>query len=545
MNKEYFFKILIMALIYFVAGKMSIAIINNHYIVTMGIFAAEGFSMAAVLIFGRSIWPGVFIGQFLLSLSEGVPFLPSFGISAINSMEIIIIWHMFHAFHLNRSLDTIRDVLGLFFIIIFIAQPFSAFFSTAILYFTSILNHMNYWFSLFSWWFGNSMGQLLWAPVLLLFYEHRKEITFFSTLFLITFFSLLVYTILFIAPIYSLPVIITITMPLTIYITIIRNVLIGNIVVVIMSVLSMYAAYKNIGIFSMHDMAENIINLNFFILSHILIVLTIGTLYHENMRTKNKLKELSESLEEKVVEQVEKLNKQNILIAQQARLASMGEMLGMIAHQWRQPLNRINSNIAVVSSISKEKTFDRTILQDKLQNIKNQTKFLSDTVEDFSNFFHPDKKKQEFMPQVILERALMLIDIHSKDIIVDIEAQKDIWLYSYENEYLQVLLTILHNAIDNFDARSVHNPKLEITLQTLGTEVSLTIQDNGGGIMQKDIDTIFDPFFTTNCTDRNSGLGLYMANILVEDSMNGHITVTNKKNGACFTLTVPQGEKNV
>lgn len=533
-----------MALIYFISGKMSIAIINDNYIVTMGIFAAEGFSMAAVLIFGRRIWPGVFIGQIVLSISENLPWLPSFGIAAVNSLELFLVWHVFHTLHLNRSLDTIRDILGLFFIILFIAQPFSAFFGTIILYFSSIAHDVNYWFSLFSWWFGNSMGQLLWAPTLLLLYKHREEMFSPSTLFLLILFSFLAYTIIFVTPIYSLPIIITITMPLTIYITMIRNVLTGSIMIVIMSVLSMYAAYENIGIFSVHEIVENIINLNFFILSHILIVLTIGTLYHENIRTKKKLKELNDSLEEKVVKQVGKLNKQNILITQQARLASMGEMLGMIAHQWRQPLNRINSNIAVISNLSDCDTMDHTMIQDKTDNIKKQTKFMSDTIEDFTDFFHPDKKEVKFMPMNTVERALILLDTHIQHISIDIKAEKEIWLYSFENEYLQVLLTILHNAIDNFNTRSIQDPKIQIILQTSGEKVSLCILDNGRGIESKEIHTIFEPYFTTNCTDKNSGLGLYMAKILVEDSMQGYLTARNQDNGACFEMILPKGKKN-
>lgn len=533
-----------MALIYFISGKMSIAITNDNHIVTIGIFAAEGFSMAAVLIFGRSIWPGVFIGQLVLAISENLPWLPSFGIAAINSLELFLVWHTFHILHLNRSLDTIRDILGLFFIILFIAQPFSAFFNTSILYFSSITHDTNYLFSLFSWWFGNSMGQLLWAPALLLLYKHKDEMFTPSTLFFLILFSFLAYTIIFITPIYSLPVIITITMPLTIYITMIRNVLTGSIMIVIMSVLTMYAAYEDIGIFSVHEIVENIINLNFFILSHILIVLTIGTLYHENIRTKKRLKELNDSLEEKVLKQVEKLNKQNILIAQQARLASMGEMLGMIAHQWRQPLNRINSNIAVINNISDSDTVDHTMLQDKTNNIKKQTKFMSDTIEDFTDFFHPDKKKIKFMPLETVERALILLDTHLHDISIEIEAKEEIWLYSFENEYLQVLLSILHNAIDNFKARPIHDPKIQIILQISGEMVSLCILDNGGGITSKEIHTIFEPYFTTNCTDKNSGLGLYMAKILVEDSMQGSLNAHNQNDGACFEITLPKGEKN-
>ncbi len=533
-----------MALLYFISGKLSITVIDNNSIITIGIFAAEGFSLAAVLIFGKKIWPGVFIGQLLISFSENIPFLASLWISSINSLELFIVWYAFQTLQLNRSLETIRDILGLFFIIIFIAQPFSAFFNTTVLYLFSVTNNANYWFSLFSWWFGNTMGQLLFAPSLLLLYTYRKKIAFTSTLFLLLLFALLTYMILFIAPIHSLPIIIAITMPLVVYIATIKNVLTGSLAIVVISVISMYAAYKHVGIFSIQNIVENLINLNFFILSHILIVLIIGTLYHENIRTQKKLAKLNESLEKKVMQQVEKLNKQNILMAQQAKLASMGEMLGMIAHQWRQPLNRINSNIAVINTVSGHNMIDHKMLQNKIDNVKKQTKYMSDTIEDFTDFFHPNKKEVKFMPLITVERALKLLDIHTKNITIEIKAEKNIWLYSFENEYLQVLLSILHNAIDNFNTKSIQNPKIQIILQTSKEMVSLCILDNGGGIRTKEHDTVFEPYFTTNCTGNNSGLGLYMAKLLVEDSMHGHLSVINQKHGACFEIVLSKGEEN-
>jgi signal transduction histidine kinase len=542
---DYLSKIIILALVYYISGKLSIDVINNNFIITIGIFAAEGFSMAAVLIYGKKIWPGVFIGQLLISISEQVPLGAALWVSTINSLELFVVWYAFKKLKLNRSLESIQDVLGLFFIIIFIAQPFSAFFNTSVLYLFSITNHASYWFSLFSWWFGNTMGQLLLTPALLLLYTHYKEIHYASTLFFLALFALLVYTILFIVPIYSLPIIITITMPLIIYISIIRNVLIGDLAIVVMSVISLYAAYCHVGIFSINGTIENLINLNFFILSHILIVLIIGTLYHENIKTHIELAELNKVLENKVMEQVDKLNRQNIIMAHQARLASMGEMMGMIAHQWRQPLNSINSNVAVIQYLVKEKIPTDPLLSEKLENITTQTRFMSDTIEDFSKFFHPNKSTIHFNPETTLHRVLKIIEgeiAQIKIILPETEgiSEKEMMLHSYENEYLQVILTILHNALENFKVNKIQNPMIRFDFTTTQTAVTLSIQDNGGGIRTQTIDQIFDPYFTTNHTGKNSGLGLYMAKLLIEESMAGSITVSNKEGGACFEITVPK-----
>jgi C4-dicarboxylate-specific signal transduction histidine kinase len=181
------------------------------------------------------------------------------------------------------------------------------------------------------------------------------------------------------------------------------------------------------------------------------------------------------------------------------------------------------------------------MLKLKIGNVKKQTKLMSDTIEDFTGFFHPDKKKTKFMPLHTVKNALKLIDMHTKYITVDIHAEKDIWLYSFENEYLQVLLSILHNAIDNFSARSTEDPKIQIIIEARDKEVSLFIQDNGGGIRHKEINTVFEPYYTTSNSGENSGLGLYMAKILVEDSMHGILKISNRHDGACFEITLEEG----
>jgi signal transduction histidine kinase len=292
------------------------------------------------------------------------------------------------------------------------------------------------------------------------------------------------------------------------------------------------------------SMMDNIININFYILSHILIVLGIGTLYREAEDTKQALAKLNRSLEEEVAKQVRKLNEQNLIMAQQARLASMGEMLGMIAHQWRQPLNTINSNIAVIQKLISESPSKDPLLEKKLDNITNHTAFMSDTIEDFSGFFHPNKQAISFNPCETLRRAVKLLGNEVEKIDMTISCSETAVLYTYENEYLQVVLSILHNAIENFAVNKISRPSLHLSIYTDDTYVILSIQDNGGGIRTKRLESIFDPYFTTNHTKKNSGLGLYMAKLLIEESMHGNVTVENKKEGACFKISLPKGEKN-
>jgi integral membrane sensor domain MASE1 len=145
-------------------------------IISIVIFASEGFALAGVIIFGKRLWVGIFIGQFVLAISSDLDLYSSLAISAINSMEAILGFILFHHFKLNKSLSTLRDVLGLLVLIVFILQPFSAILGTLVLLQTSIINLDDYSLSLFSWWFGNTMGQILFTHMSLLFYTHKKTI---------------------------------------------------------------------------------------------------------------------------------------------------------------------------------------------------------------------------------------------------------------------------------------------------------------------------------------------------------------------------------
>jgi signal transduction histidine kinase len=536
--------ILTMTLLYFLTGKISLSIASENQIITIAIFAAEGFALAGVLIFGRKVLPGIFLGQLLLALSEHIPLVPAVSISAGNTIEAFIAWGIFRYFQFNRQLRHPKDLFILFLGIAFVLQPFSAIFSTSILYFSSIVDQDGFLSALFSWWFGNTLGQMLWTPVLLLLYTERKKIHYIELLLFILFFLFYTWTVFAILPIHNLSISIILTLPVAVYITIKKGLLYASLIIVILATISILSTFLHIGIFSHMSMVDSIININFYILSHILIVLGIGTLYRETEDTKQALAKLNQSLEEEVGKQVKKLNEQNLIMAQQARLASMGEMLGMIAHQWRQPLNTINSNIAVIQKLISESPSKNPLLEEKLNNITNHTAFMSDTIEDFSGFFHPNKQAISFNPCKTVQRAIKLLGNAVTTIDITISYTENTTLYSYENEYLQVVLSILHNAIENFAVNQIPNPSLQLTISQDDLHVILSMQDNGGGIRTNQIESIFDPYFTTNHTTKNSGLGLYMAKLLIQESMHGTITVENKNKGACFRISLPKGVKN-
>ena len=267
----------------------------------------------------------------------------------------------------------------------------------------------------------------------------------------------------------------------------------------------------------------------------------IGT--HTDLTTEinlnNELGELNETLEIRVQEQVEELDRRHTFMAQQARLASMGEMLSSIAHQWRQPLNRINSNVAVLRSVLRRDPVDHERLTEQTVMIEQNTKYMSDTIEDFANFFHPEKKETTFSLQKVIVKALELIDQRTENVEINITSIKELELFSFEKEYLQVLLIILNNAIDNFESKAVKKPKVDIIMKEHDGIVTLAICDNGGGVDEGDIDRIFDPYYTTKFAKEGTGLGLYVAKMMVENSMHGKLQVKNKNAGACFEVISP------
>jgi len=256
----------------------------------------------------------------------------------------------------------------------------------------------------------------------------------------------------------------------------------------------------------------------------------------------NELSTLNENLEIQIKEQVEELAHQHMFILQQSKFASMGEMISIIAHQWRQPLNSINSNVAVMSSVLSKETIDQKILQKQMERIENNTQYMSNTIEDFSNFFRPNKARNEFILQDIAKSTLTLLGLRINDKEITIRGDKEVELFSFKEEYQQVVMIILNNAIDNFDSKNIEDPKIDMVISEDKYTTYFSICDNGGGIDKDKIDLIFDPYFTTKLSKEGVGLGLYIAKMLIEDSMQGQLEVKNIEDGICFKITVSKGD---
>ena len=244
---------------------------------------------------------------------------------------------------------------------------------------------------------------------------------------------------------------------------------------------------------------------------------------------------------------------QEKLLYQQTRLAQMGEMISMIAHQWRQPLGAINTAIMSINTKRKLGKFDLNKEEDrerffafmdkKHTNVLSYVQGLSQTIDDFRNFFKPNKAKEVVSITQPIENALDIVEasMESKGIKIERRYEDNSEISLYQNELMQVVLNILKNAQDNFIEKSIKDAKIEISTRVEEKEHIITIRDNGGGIADDILPKIFDPYFSTKDERNGTGLGLYMSKTIVEEHHNGALNAVNDKNGIVFEIKILQG----
>ncbi len=248
------------------------------------------------------------------------------------------------------------------------------------------------------------------------------------------------------------------------------------------------------------------------------------------------LKYLNTNLEKLVMQEVEKNSKKDKILFQQSRHAQMGEMIAMIAHQWRQPVSNIKSAALIIEQKIKMKKFNDDLALDISSKIQKYTEYLSDTIDDFRNFFKPNKKIQNTNFKIIYEKVMGLIEssLVKNNIKVDCKIKDLKDFESFENELVQVLLNLIKNAEDILIQKDIQDKQIIINIDGL----MLSVQDNAGGIPEDIIDKIFDPYFSTKTKTDGTGLGLYMSKTIIEDHCNGKLTVKNNENGALFEIVL-------
>ncbi len=257
-------------------------------------------------------------------------------------------------------------------------------------------------------------------------------------------------------------------------------------------------------------------------------------------RTKD-LQKLNEELENLVKTEVRKSREKDRMLIQQSRLAAMGEMIGNIAHQWRQPLNALGLVLQNIQLAYETGRMDSEYLDKATKKGMRLIDSMSHTIDDFRNFFKPNKSKEVFVVSDAIEGALELVDssFRNHEISVVTDVGDDLRANGYPSEFSQVLLNVLNNAKDALIENGVKNRKIYIRAFKSDENIVIEIEDNAGGIESEIIEKIFDPYFTTKDEGKGTGLGLYMSKMIMQRSMRGQIDAKNTDNGAKFIITIP------
>ncbi len=234
------------------------------------------------------------------------------------------------------------------------------------------------------------------------------------------------------------------------------------------------------------------------------------------------------------------VEKKDKLMFQQSRFAQMGEMISMIAHQWRQPLNFIGTTTAAIQFDVFFDKLDKDELLKHTDNIAKQSQYLSDTIDDFRNFFRNDTGVETTSYAELIESVLNIIgeSIESKDIEIKKDLKSTTKFTTFANELKHVVINIIKNAEDILIENKVKKPFIKIETYEESENKILAISDNGGGISQEIMLKIFDPYFSTKTKKNGTGLGLYMSKIIVEEHCGGLLQVSNSGDGAVFEIII-------
>ena len=260
------------------------------------------------------------------------------------------------------------------------------------------------------------------------------------------------------------------------------------------------------------------------------------------------LLELNQTLEERVLEEVTKNRDKDKVLFQQSRLASMGEMIANIAHQWRQPLSELNITLYKMNKIYHSKDIEAASKFEKSHiHAKNIISKMSLTIEDFRSFFSPNRKNESFKLSEVVKEAIDImqgtLEYHKINVTMDVK--KELSVTGYFNEFSQVLINLFNNSIDAFCNKKIKNRLIYIEIDTNSfKDAIIKVCDTASGIDDSILEKIFEPYFTTKHASVGTGLGLYMSEMIINNSMKGSIVAHNAENGVCFTITIPIANEN-
>ncbi len=267
--------------------------------------------------------------------------------------------------------------------------------------------------------------------------------------------------------------------------------------------------------------------------------------YKDEVQKKTiELENLNNKLEERVKEEVEKNREKDQFLVQKSKFIALGEMISNIAHQWRQPLNELSAVMMNIKMRYRKGMLDDEYFAKKSEDIDRLLDFMSQTIDDFRNFFLPDKTKKLFCVKEACENVVFIMSssLKDKNIKVAINIDSEVKIFGYKSEFEQVVLNILSNAKYVLIKNKIKEPCVCITLKDKGDVACLSIEDNGGGIQTEPIEKIFEPYFTTKESSSGTGIGLYMSKLIIEKNMGGSLKAYNSDKGAIFCIEIKKGD---
>ena len=281
------------------------------------------------------------------------------------------------------------------------------------------------------------------------------------------------------------------------------------------------------------------------------VMLILRSSFQAIKASRDEVMQLNHSLMERVEAETSRRVSQERMMIHQSRLAAMGEMIGAIAHQWRQPLNALNLVVYNIKYRFEEGELDQEFFNSQYEKVNNLVQKMSKIIDDFRNFFRPNKVKEVFCVNAMLEDALHLIGetLNSNHIAYYFKRNEVLHANGFPNEFAQVLVNIIQNAKDVLVERKVPAAEILFDVYAEGDDAVMTIQDNGGGVTNPIVmERMFEPFFTTKEGNKGTGIGLYMAKKIIEDHMEGQLSARllregDRKpgeNGMIFTIKIPR-----
>ena len=268
-------------------------------------------------------------------------------------------------------------------------------------------------------------------------------------------------------------------------------------------------------------------------------------LFNELEKKSQEILGFNKTLQERVNAEVHKNREKDKQMIEQSRFAQMGEMISMIAHQWRQPLSAISSTSSAIKLKATLDTLDKETTLDLADKISQYSQHLSTTINDFREFFKSNKEQQETSLDRLVEGALSIIEvsINNKNIKIVKDLHSPEIITTYANEMKQVILNLIKNAEDILIEKEIKDAEIRIKSYKNTQFYVIEVEDNGGGIPQEIISKIFDPYFSTKLEKNGTGLGLYMSKTIIEEHCRGKLSVSNNNQGAIFKIELERNEE--